>query len=343
MAITPQAIKDQEFLVKFRGYDPVEVKAYLELIAEEFFELLEQVRHQVDELDVIVEERDMLQAEKIKLQDELDESRGSSEEIKTESAQRDDEVASLQAEIEKLKKEVKSSERQCSGRDQELAEAQTVMKKQEEALRREKERNDKLNDRIDELEKQNQKLRSEELSFKSTLVAAQQFTTELKQKSEREARRIVQNAREEAEQLRQDTFAELAKYPAEIERLKKRRSKVRDELEAVLTLSLENLDIFKDEDEDESYGELFQKIELGDSAAMVNNHDSDKGREEENGDELNDININFDLTEATGEREENAFFLKNGSTEEPTDESADESTDDSADGGFTAKKHNRGV
>jgi len=36
MAITPQAIKDQEFRVKFRGYDEIEVKAYLELIAEEF-------------------------------------------------------------------------------------------------------------------------------------------------------------------------------------------------------------------------------------------------------------------------------------------------------------------
>lgn len=339
MAITPQAIKDQEFLVKFRGYDPVEVKAYLELIAEEFFELLEQVRHQIDELDVIVEERDMLQAEKIKLQDELHESRGSSEESKTESAQRDDEVASLQAEIERLKKEVKSFERQCSGRDQDLAEAQTVMKKQEEALRREKERNDKLNDRIDDLEKQNKELRSEELSFKSTLVAAQQFTTELKQKSEREARRIVQNAREEAEQLRQDTFAELAKYPAEIERLKTRRSKVRDELEAVLTLSLENLDIFKDEDEDEDYGELFQKIELGDGATTGKNHAPEKAREDENGDELNDININFDLTEATGEREENAFFLKN----EPADESADEPPEDPADGDFPDQKHNRGV
>lgn len=34
MAITPQAIKDQEFQVKFRGYDTVEVKAYLEPSAQ---------------------------------------------------------------------------------------------------------------------------------------------------------------------------------------------------------------------------------------------------------------------------------------------------------------------
>lgn len=341
MAITPQAIKDQEFIVKFRGYDPVEVKAYLELIAEEFFELLEQVRHQVDELDVIVEERDMLQAEKITLQDELNEYRDGSKEITTESAQRDDEVASLQAEIEQLKKEVQSFERQCSGRDQELAKAQTVMKRQEEAITREKERNDKLNDRIDDLEKQNKELRSEELSFKSTLVAAQQFTTELKHKSEREARRIVQQARDEAEQLRQDTFAELAKYPAEIERLKNKRSKVRDELEAVLTLSLENLNMFKDEDESND-GDLFEKIELDASPTRPKKNAPENENEEENGDELQDIHINFDLTDATGESEENAFFLK----DEPPNETADEPTDGSMDASANddlTKNHNRGV
>ena len=49
MSITPQAIKDQEFQVKFRGYDTLEVKAYLELLAEEFFELHEQNRKMAEE------------------------------------------------------------------------------------------------------------------------------------------------------------------------------------------------------------------------------------------------------------------------------------------------------
>ena len=60
MAITPQAIKDQEFQVKFRGYDAIEVKAYLELIAEEFFELFEQVRKQVEDIEGLVEEKEEL-------------------------------------------------------------------------------------------------------------------------------------------------------------------------------------------------------------------------------------------------------------------------------------------
>ena len=49
MSITPQAIKDQEFQVKFRGYDAIEVKAYLELLAEEFFELHEARSRQDEE------------------------------------------------------------------------------------------------------------------------------------------------------------------------------------------------------------------------------------------------------------------------------------------------------
>ena len=60
MAITPQAIKDQEFRVKLRGYDTIEVKAYLELIADEFFEMFEQAKQQTDYIDGLIEEKEEL-------------------------------------------------------------------------------------------------------------------------------------------------------------------------------------------------------------------------------------------------------------------------------------------
>ena len=69
MSITPQTIKDQEFQTKFRGYDTIEVKAYLDLIAEEFFELLEAKNRQDQEVAALqarcqslVEERDGFEA-----------------------------------------------------------------------------------------------------------------------------------------------------------------------------------------------------------------------------------------------------------------------------------------
>ncbi|MEE4242824.1 MAG: DivIVA domain-containing protein [Desulfopila sp.] len=296
MAITPQAIKDQEFMIKFRGYDTVEVKAYLELIAEEFFELLEQVRQQIDELDVIVEERDVLQADKRRLQEELNATRGSTDEIRSEFAERDTEVAGLRSEIQTLKAKISDLEQQSSSKDREIADTQMKVKQKEQIIQTEKDRNDKLLARLDDLEKQNTQLRSEEIDFKSTLVAAQQFTTEMKRKSEQEAKAIITKAKSEAEKIRQDTFAELASYPAEIDRLKAMRNKVRHDLEEVLQLCMENLDIFKEEQEQEDYGELFQKIKLDNVNTDV--------------DDLDAISMNFDLPGTRKDENEDIFSMK---------------------------------
>ncbi|HKJ65207.1 MAG TPA: DivIVA domain-containing protein [Desulfopila sp.] len=302
MAITPQAIKDQEFQVKFRGYDTVEVKAYLELIAEEFFELLEQVRQQIDELDVIVEERDSLQADKRNLKEELAASQGSSEEIQSVSAERDSELAALRGEIQSLKQEIVTLEKKSSAKDRELAEAQTRVKQWEQSTQAEKERNDRLAAKIEGLEKQNEQLRSEEIDFKSTLMAAQQFTSELKRKSEKEAREIINRAKADTEKLRQETFSELASYPAEIEKLKKMRNRVREDLEEILRLTLENLDVFREESDQEDYGELFQKIQLNSAGET---------------DDLEEISMNFDLP-GTRQRDQGVTFSMRDDTGDVT-------------------------
>ncbi len=300
MAITPQAIKDQEFQIKFRGYDTVEVKAYLELIAEEFFELLEQVRQQIDELDVIVEERDSLQADKRTLQEELNTMRGSSEEIQTEFAERDTEVGELQRQIEALKQEITKLENEQTAKEKEIEAAKQQISETENSVTEEKARNDKLRTKLDNLEKQNEELRSEEIDFKSTLVAAQKFTSDLKKKSEQESREIISNAKTEAERLRQATMAELASYPAEIERLKERRNKVKQDLEEVLKLCLENLDVFNEDKEEEDYGELYQKIKFDDNGLL-------------NTDDLDSISMDFDLpvsTKKENEEGDDVFSMK---------------------------------
>jgi DivIVA domain-containing protein len=297
MAITPQAIKDQEFQIKFRGYDTVEVKAYLELIAEEFFELLEQVRQQIDELDIIVEERDSLANDKKVLEEELHSTRGSSEEIQTEFAERDSEVAKLQNDIETLKSKITALESEKESQERILAEAHEKTAQREKDFLEEKERTGKLLDKIEELEKQNQELRGEEIDFKSTLVAAQKFTNDLKKKSEQEAHEVIEKAKSEAERLRQETFAELASYPAEIEKLKKRRNKVREDLEEILKLTLENLDIFKDDEEKEDYGELFQKIKF-DNNGLINT------------DELENLDMDLELPTSNDDSKDEVFSMR---------------------------------
>ncbi len=281
MAITPQGIKDQEFQVKFRGYDTVEVKAYLELIAEEFFELLEQVRQQVDELDIIVKERDALLAEKRSLEDDLVVSSGSSDKIEHVFAKKDSEIQKLKKEIAALRRTVLSLKSDLATKEKDVDEVRKQCEKKASDHEAEKKRVIKLMNKINDLEKENQGLRSDEMDFKSTLVAAQQFTNELKRKSELEARTIVEKAKREAEKLRTDTQKELDRYPAEIERLKQRRTQVRDELEAVLNRCIESLEMFG-EYKEEDYSDLYQKI--------VVDEDSAKGD-----DNLNSIETTLDL------------------------------------------------
>ncbi len=259
MAITPQAIKDQEFQVKFRGYDTVEVKAYLELIAEEFFELLEQVRQQVDELDIIVEERDVLLAEKRSLEAGLTSPEGSTDDIEDIVAEREREIEELNKEVASLRQTVSALENDLEAKERDVEEVRKQCEQKAGDYEAEKKRVEKLMSKVDDLEKENQKLRSDEMDFKSTLVAAQQFTNELKRKSELEARTIVEKAKNEAEKLRVATQKELDSYPAEIERLKQRRTQVRDDLEAVLKQCIESLEMFG-EYEEEDYGDLYQKI-----------------------------------------------------------------------------------
>ncbi len=300
MAITPQAIKDQEFQVKFRGYDPIEVKAYLELIAEEFFELLERVRQQIDEMDVIVEERDNLKNDKTALQQELESATGSSEEIRSEVVDRDNEANKLRDEVEHLKREIVTLEVEKKASEQKFEGVNEQIQLRDEKLQEEKERTEKLINRVEGLMKQNEELRKEEIDFKSTLVAAQQFTNEVKRKSEDEAREMLNMTKAEVNRLRQDAYQELAKYPAEIQRLKDTRNKVRDDLEVLLKLTLENLEIYHDEEKDEvvedDNSELFQSVQLNSP--------------EEDNDDLDDINMAFDLPGTEENQEEEIFSMK---------------------------------
>jgi len=102
MAITPQAIKDQEFQSKFRGYDPIEVKGYLELVAEEFFEILEKVRQQEGEYEALVLEKELLEEMNQKLEADIETALKTTEDVREESSEKDDVRAELEKEMEEL-------------------------------------------------------------------------------------------------------------------------------------------------------------------------------------------------------------------------------------------------
>jgi DivIVA domain-containing protein len=279
MAITPQAIKDQEFKVKFRGYDAIEVKAYLELIAEEFFEVFEQVRQQAEDIDGLTHEKEELVEQSTSLKQDIVSLQGKFDRITTELEQKNERNATLLQEIEDLKARLANLEREGTEKEEELHTVTMLL---------ESERQEKadLALRLLALEKQWDEEKKIEIDFKEALVGVQKFSKDMKKKSEDEACRILEKAREDAEKLRRNTYQELARFPKEIERLKIKRTQVREDLRTVLTLCLENLDIFKDDETDEEdYADLFQSMMVSDDGTV-------------NSDEMAKLDMDLDLPDS---------------------------------------------
>jgi DivIVA domain-containing protein len=296
MAITPQAIKDQEFQVKFRGYDAIEVKAYLELIADEFFELFEEVRHQADDIEGLVGEKEDLGEQHATLEGDMATLQRKYDQLAKDLEQKNEQNAAFQKEINELKAQVARLEAEGKEKEERWSAAAGL-------LEGEVKEKDALKDRLHDMEKQWDELKKDEIEFKETLIACQKFSKELMKKSEEEANQILGKAREEAEKLRQETLQELTSYPKEIERLRIKRDHVREDLKTVLTLCLENLDIFTaDDEEEEDYSDLFQSVMLSDDGTV-------------NSEELAKLDMDLDLpasfhtekeavSEATGESDE---------------------------------------
>lgn len=293
MSITPQVIKDQEFQVKFRGYDAIEVKAYLELLAEEFFELYEQNKVLSEDIEGLTGEKQTLESERDRLQKEIKALQDELEQSRTGVKRKDDDILALQQEMKELKaqldgsrketdlakevveaveKRMKSEQEKAAIRLQEEVEAvESRVAEEKEQSRQLRLENEKLSHRLGLLEQQYQELKKGEVDFKTTIVAAQKFSEDLRKRVEEESREMMEKARQDVELFRRKAHEELARLPIEIERLQNRRVEVREELKSQLNNYLQQLDAFPDSRDSEPEGdlmELFQTIQLPDVGAM---------------------------------------------------------------------------
>ena len=289
MAITPQAIKDQEFQAKFRGYDTIEVKAYLELVAEEFFELLEKMRQQEDDIAVLIQEKSLLEELKTNLESDIEAALRTSDGLRKELAGKDDKITELSNEIEELQTAQADVELERKEFEEEVQMAENMASELEERLKESDREKETLRKKIESLQEQSQEIRDDEIDLKRTLGAAQRFADDLRkqaqeeadamlqesegkaqellEKSEEKASTALQMARDEIERLRRGAYDELSRLPEEIERLSAQRNEIREELRAVLAGHLEKLDSFTEVDESVKhydYDELFQKINIPD-------------------------------------------------------------------------------
>lgn len=286
--LTPQAIKDQEFQLKFRGYDAIEVKAFLELLAEDFYELTEQNRLHGEEIESLKAAMEFLQKEKDTLAAEVRLRQESAEGVQFDFDQtckhKDNEIKELKEEVEREKASVQTllvENRSLQGKVTELEEK--IAGGVGESISEQAEIK-KLSGRIELLEEQNRELKQQGLDFKTTILAAQKFADSLRQSSEDEAQRLMEKARADVQKFRTEANAELSRLPKEIEKLHQQRLKVREELRSMLHSYLAALEIFPDQEsleKEDDLSDLFESILLPD---------------DENADPHDIGNINMDLS-----------------------------------------------
>jgi len=281
--LTPQAIKDQEFQIKFRGYDAIEVKSYLELLAEDYFELHEQNRVQAEEVESLVTEQEILLKEQERLENEVRLGQENNEEIQYEIQdgykQKNEEIEELKKQVEEFKVTVAQLEEENDSYSEKIAELVKQRSLESQTMVVEEGELGKLRDKLELAEEKNRELIQEGLDFKTTILAAQKFADNLRETSEQESHALMAQAKADAEKFRKEAKEELAHLPKEIDALQKKKMEVREELEAVLHLYLENLDVFpeiKRESWEDDQSDLFQSIQLSDGEDLdLDNIDSD--------------------------------------------------------------------
>lgn len=287
MSITPQLIKDQEFQIKFRGFDPIEVQDYLETIAEEFFELQEQCKEQLEELEALRKEKENFESYNSSLETDMQFTRKISDELKEGCSQKEEKIQELNNEIEELQLRIADIEEEKAEQEEEVSAAEARIKEAEEAVKAAQVEQESLRSKIGLLQEQNSELKKDEVEFRTTLSTAQRFAEDLKKKSRIQAEKMIADAHAEINRIRQDAQEELDRLPREIDALKRKRGEVKDELKGILETYLETLDVFYPVDEPEQEpqeeespeqeavvadeveeDELFQKVEIREDGSL---------------------------------------------------------------------------
>ncbi|MGL1931163.1 MAG: DivIVA domain-containing protein [Desulfotalea sp.] len=219
--LTPQEIKDQEFTVKFRGCDPIEVKSYLEELAEEVFELIEGGRQDKDDLAKVQSEfaalkldRDQLRANLDRIQDDAADTQSKVEEG---FRFKDEIIAELSTELSDLKAEKESLGKDLKANNLEVEKYKLDAGNSVNNLLEEQKKNDNLQEQIDSLTTKLGELKKEGLDFKSTILVAQQFADDLKEKAVTETSQLKADVDSEITQLREKAEIETSELTVKTE------------------------------------------------------------------------------------------------------------------------------
>jgi cell division initiation protein len=298
MSLTPQDIQQQKFKTKFRGYDINEVDGFLAEIADTLLALLDEQTQLQEKLTAVEKKYEQLLQEQQETQATIGSAKKAADELKKKGRQEAEALIARAREEIKAKHEEISRERAKikAEKDKGLQEAGALVARAKEEI----------------------KVKKEETENERAKIAAEM------EKSRQEAEKLIAEAREEIKTLQQEADVTLANTKVEIEEFNAMKTKIRDELHALLSRFLKQLDselpasalsapfvsdsldiIFESEDEhdleqgldEEILMQLFQGVDIepgGDEESM--------GRPDEEDDDLSDLYQTIDLSEVIGDK-----------------------------------------
>lgn len=286
MATTPQTIREQTFTTRFMGYGPAEVDAFLEKLAVEFGQLVEQTGRR-DEgvaklqrlLEAALEHKKKAEQQSAKSRQEVEQLQRELKDITGKQAQDAQDLVQLRERLEeaaqqnqRLDTKLETSSRNASESLKKLGQAAQEI----EALR----------SRVAVLEAENRELKKEEAEFNRTIKGAREIADDLIAKTREESQTALQMAQDEIQRFRQGALHELAQIRDEIEQLSRQRWQVREDLRSTLKRYLEGLQEFSGREGSgggavgHDYDELFQKIEFPEIAAFAEDDEDERADED---------------------------------------------------------------
>lgn len=280
MAMSPEEIIGKTFQIKFRGLNPDEVTAHLELLAGEFSALQERVVRLEKTVDDQKKELELAADDKKAFEDVADVFKDNIEKLKSGLRVKEQNGLELLQELESMRGRVTELVEERDGLKGTLNAKDTQISELESKYRMSRAAVDELRKKQVLLETENTDSKDRAEEHEQQLAKAREEFNGLAEQARNDSSRLVEVAKEEIERMRKNASLEIVQLKDDIEALSARRNQIQSELRSLLNNHLSRLEDFSLGNRDrnlDQYDDLFQKIDFAELAEFDDDPSSDDG------------------------------------------------------------------
>lgn len=280
MAMSPEEIIGKTFQIKFRGLNPDEVTAHLELLAGEFSALQERVVRLEKTVDDQKKELELAADDKKAFEDVADVFKDNIEKLKSGLRVKEQNGLELLQELESMRGRVTELVEERDGLKGTLNAKDTQISELESKYRMSRAAVDELRKKQVLLETENTAIKDRAEEHEQQLAKAREEFNGLAEQARNDSSRLVEVAKEEIERMRKNASLEIVQLKDDIEALSARRNQIQSELRSLLNNHLSRLEDFSLGNRDrnlDQYDDLFQKIDFAELAEFDDDPSSDDG------------------------------------------------------------------